>query len=340
MKVIPFILLFLLLSCNPDEMEVPAPFFDVNEIAYCNIQTFSATEADFIVHDVKDFLKAISIAEPGNTIYIRDTSYLDLSDYELPVIINKSLNIVSGRNSDNANGATLYSKAPGKTLIKIDADNVTIHGLKILGNDSEIGTEAYIPSVTTGLSIENNNFLRVENCEISGWSFAGIRFFNSHGNIMLRNYIHHNRRKGLGYGISLHNNPGIKTEALITCNNFEYNRHDIAASGNEGQSYEASYNIIGIRSEGIHSFDMHGKNGDIEKIAGTRISIHNNIFLSNIGFAIKIRGIPEEKANIYNNFFAHQFQKEAISQSILKKIIPSDNYVNVNCYNNKFGIKY
>ncbi|MBZ9728698.1 right-handed parallel beta-helix repeat-containing protein [Salegentibacter sp. JZCK2] len=337
MKTILLILLLLILSsCHLDKVEVTAPPFDVNEITHCNIQTFSATEANFIVHEVNDFLKAISDAEPENTIYISDSSYLDFSDYELPVIISKSLNIVSGRNSDNSNGATLYANAPGKTLIKIEADNVTLQGLKIIGYDTEIGLEMYNPKVTNGIVIGNYNSLKIENCEISGWSHGGIYLYNSTGNIISRSYIHHNQRYGLGYGIVLYNKPYQPTNALISCNFFEYNRHDIAASGNEGQSYEASYNIIGLGSENHHRFDMHGKNGDTEKVAGTKIIIHHNYFLSDKGYAIFIRGISIELSEIYENTFAHPNAQTAIEQTVLREKIQYNNLLNINVRDNQF----
>lgn len=332
------LMISIFLSCHPDEIDVTEKLpFDINEITLCQIQTWQVADANYVVNTIDDFVNAVSNSEPGNTIYVSDNSYLDFSNSELPIVLDKSINIVSGRNTDNTNGAILYSNIPGKTLLKIDADNVTLSGLKIKGYDTIIGEQMYSPLITVGVKISNHHSLRIENCEISGWSEAGIYIDDSPHNIIIRNYIHHNRREGLGYGIVFYNHQNSSTDALISCNHFEYNRHDIAGSGNKGQSFEASYNIVTIGSESHHRFDMHGKNNDTEQIAGTKISIHNNWFLSDNGYAIMIRGIPETRADIYENIFAHKCFNTAFSQRILKEKIKPEELVNIYHYNNKYA---
>lgn len=251
-------------------------------------------------------------------------------------LVTQSLKVNSEISS---NEATLFSNVPGITLLEIVASNVKIKGLRIIGHDTIVGEEPYFPAVTTGIAIKNKNGLNIEKCEIAGWSYGGIYIFNSVNNIARGNYIHHNRRSGLGYGIVLHNESFTPTNVQISCNYFEYNRHDIAGSGNEGLSYEAAYNIVGPEGvEGQHRFDMHGKNGNLETVAGTKILIHNNNFLSENSIAIRISGIPEEGAWIYSNNFRHSSSERAFMQTILKQVKKKEEQIKMFAKNNAYNI--
>lgn len=330
-KIYAVLISFLVFACSPEEDEIM-------ELAMSEMISYNINDAHYVVENVQELVSAISKAENGQVIYLKDDVQFNFAGENLPLLVDKSIHVVSGRREDNSNGATLYSNVPGQTLIKIEADNVTLYGLKIIGHDKGIGREAYNPSVTTGVIVENNRSLRIENCEISGWSASGIKIKNSEHNVISRNYIHHNQRTGLGYGISITNEPNIPTHALIINNFFEYNRHDITATGNEGQSFEASHNTIGIGGGGKHHrFDMHGKNGDKEKVAGTFISIHHNSFLSDEDYAVKIRGIPEETAEIYENVFAQNCRKDAVVQQILKRKIKPKDEINMIVSENMYG---
>jgi hypothetical protein len=57
---------------------------------------------------------------------------------------------------------------------------------------------------------------------------------------VLRNFLHHNARAGLGYGVTIHAN-GFAT---ILGNTFLYNRHAIAADGIAGTGYAAFDNLV------------------------------------------------------------------------------------------------
>ena len=111
------------------------------------------------------------------------------------------------------------------------------------------------------------------------------------------NYIHHNQRQGLGYGVS-HG----KSYSLIEYNLFNFNRHSIAGSGRLWTADILHEIMFNWRIP--YPIVLICMGAEIEKdgteTAGSKIIIENNTFLSSKR-AIKIRGIPAE--------FCRQFQK-------------------------------
>ncbi len=318
-------------SCSKDQLtednypQQHSKVITLSEINCPNqITIYSPAEADIIVNNIEELIKAIEDAQEGDIIYIEDNANLQFSDSTPNIVIDKSIKIVSGRSFENT-GATLYRKKEvydaleKRVFIHVIADNVTLSGLNIKGFDQ---TNNGTSTTTNGILITNHTNLTVENCELSGWSHGAIFMINSSGNHIINNYIHHNQRNGFGYGVVLHHdNDDTETNAQISCNNFDYNRHDIAASGHQNESYEASYNIIGTQGTS-HSFDMHGKNGDSETIAGKSVTIHHNTFKNKDQIAVVIRGIPEDKALIHDNIFPHDYECESIRQIILDESVP------------------
>jgi hypothetical protein len=167
--------------------------------------------------------------------------------------------------------------------------------------------------------------LEVDNCELWGWSHAGI--FLKRGALKAHihhNNIHHNQRSGLGYGVCLD-----QADALIEANLFDWCRHQIAGTGRPGTSYEARYNLVLENANG-HSFDMHGGRDrkDGTDIAGDTINIHHNTFRATSVRAFVIRGRPQQSAQIHHNWFLHPDTKRAVAQT---------NAVgNMNVYRNQF----
>src|SRR5690606_13612736 len=125
-----------------------------------------------------------------------------------------------------------------------------------------------------GILISHKN-VEIENCEIYNWSHAAIFVDNAGSAEIHHNYIHHNQRIGLGYGVM------VEGFANITANIFDYNRHAIAGSGVPGSGYSAEFNIaLQNSSDQGHIFDMHGGKDrkDGTNIAGKSVSIKNNLF--------------------------------------------------------------
>lgn len=142
------------------------------------------------------------------------------------------------------------------------------------------------------------DYLEIGNCELSGWRQAAVHSVAGKEHRIHHTHIHHNQRKGLGYGIS-HG----KAFSLIEYNLFEWNRHSIAGSGSTPSGYIARHNLE-LGESLSHNFDMHGGRDrkDGTNIVGSRIEIYNNTFLDR-GRAIGIRGGPDEYVRICGNWF-------------------------------------
>ena len=139
--------------------------------------------------------------------------------------------------------------------------------------------------------------MEVDNCELAGWSHGAISLKAGDGHHIHHNFIHHNQYNGLGYGVS-HD----QAFSLIEYNLFNYNRHSLAGTGRSSSGYEARHNIE-LGESLSHCFDMHGGRDrkDGTKVAGTWMKVHHNTFLAP-KTAVVIRGVPEEQAEIYNNW--------------------------------------
>src|SRR5262249_37013755 len=118
-----------------------------------------------------------------------------------------------------------------------------------------------------------------------------------------RNFMHHNRRWGGGYG-SLSNHGG---RMVVLGNTFLGNRHSIASDGEPNSEYRAWYNLM-LSTVPIYSvvqggaqqdFDMHGwptGYGSGSKYgtepAGSMVDIAGNTFLGGNRFNFELRGLP------------------------------------------------
>lgn len=265
---------------------------------------------DFIVNSKESLLNALKEAKSGQVIYIEDDAIIDLSDQK-NITIRAGITIASGRGKNGSLGGLIRATEPGTNPLFRCGSNVVIKGIRFDGGDTDIyhnnvkfeGATAdsdnrYKTPVTVCIRT-NYPGLVVENCEFYGWTHAAISIQTGATNAkVLYNYIHHNRRFGLGYGVVL--NGGT---AEIKGNLFDHNRHDIAGTGIEGTSYTASYNVF-LENGTSHSVDMHGGKDrqDGTDIAGSSIKVFNNNFkLAPSRRAVVIRGIPLEGAIIENN---------------------------------------
>lgn len=135
-----------------------------------------------------------------------------------------------------------------------------------------------------------------------------------------RNFIHHNSRDGLGYGVSV-NSGGYAT---IEGNLFDHNRHAIASNGSPYTAYFAHYNYIldgGYTQSGYWNqhFDVHGSDGGYGGVAGERFDISFNTFRGDQDYfivktrpAFMLRGTPTVGAFFHDNVLLHSDSGEAV----------------------------
>jgi len=279
------------------------------------------TKGDYRVKTAKELIDALNSAKTAQVVYVEDDAEIDLSG-EKGIVIGTGVTLASGRGGGDSQGALLFSNdLAASPLFAIGGDGVHVTGLRLRGPDQERRTEEMRKLYKEGkyYSIPNSDGiicsdpgLEVDNCEVWGWSHAGV-FLKAGATkaYIHHNYMHHNQRSGLGYGVCLD-----QSDALIEGNLFDWCRHHIAGTGRPGTSYEARYNLVLENANG-HSFDMHGgaDRKDGTDIAGDLISIHHNTFKATSVRAIVIRGKPRESVEIHHNWFLHSGSAKAIAQT-------------------------
>ncbi len=288
------------------------------------------TSGDYTVGTEDELVDALAKAQPGQVVYVKDDAELDFTvrvrAQEFVLQLPGGVTLASGRGNDGSQGALIYSdEFKTSPLIRVTGPNARITGLRLRGPDSKMrwtelprlsqmgGSELYYKFPTSDGIRCTHPGLEVDNCEISAWGHGGMYLLDDAEKAHVHhNYIHHCRRRGLGYGVSLN---GV--EALIESNIFDYCRHSVAATGAPGTAYEARNNII--EENGVlSSFDMHGGSdrGDGTNIAGDWIKIHHNtckgLWKGSLGDqeggcvpAFGIRGVPTQGGEIHHNWFCN-----------------------------------
>ena len=286
---------------------------------YSNI--VDPSTATYLVSTKSQLLSALASATSGQIIYVADTAEIDLSG-SYDIVVSAGVTLASGRGRDGSLGGLIYFSTMTCRYEQLfrPNDHVTFNGIRLGGPDGTIGTSAANPTIT-GIWCSGHHGLIVENCEIYNWTFAGVTVYTDGlgGSAGLsspdrayihHNSFHHNRRLGLGYGVSV----GLAS-ALIQANLFDYGRHFIEGErGTPGTSYIAEYNIFGpdcthtlVDSHGGNDLPVDGFAGgpDASVPAGGTLIVRYNTFQSASQPSVKPRGVPETICECYGNWTYH-----------------------------------
>lgn len=259
-----------------------------------------------IVETYDTLLQAIESGAP--LIEIPGDVEIVIPNRPSPLHLKKNQVLFSFRGYQGSRGALL--KVETNTAGSIDdypiiimdeASRIT--GLRLEGPVQIVDSEKRTIGIQTKSETDHQT---IDNCEVYGWPWAAISIKQSKGVNVHHNFIHHNIKHDYGYGVVLQNG---NSEAFIASNVFDYNRHSIAASGQEGEAYTAFANLVlshGGRGA-YHQFDMHANAND--HFGGLSVTIIGNWF--NYGdygtsnrSSILLRGIPKAgPAVIEDNVF-------------------------------------
>ena len=275
------------------------------------------TAGDYTVRDLNALLDALSKAKSGQVVFIPAETVIDLTARiyinQLVLEIPEGVTLAGDRGHGESQGALLTSDAlKTPVMIRAAGPDVRLTGLRIQGPNPKRYIDHHRRSFREGgerhkyyYKFPTSNGIRtkyprleVDNCEISGFSHAGVYLVTAEGHHIHHNHIHHCQYQGLGYGVS-HNTAS----SMIEHNLFNWNRHSIAGTGRPGNSYVARHNIE-LGASLSHCFDMHGGRDrkDGTDIAGTSIDIYNNTFRAQ-QTPVVIRGVPEKKCEVHHNWF-------------------------------------
>lgn len=269
----------------------------------------------YVVSTKISLLEAIQNAQPGQIIYVKDSSVIDLTGVSLK--IPKGVTLASGRGNGNSQGALLYSNTLSpelafNSMIETNGDSVRITGLRLKGPSCDIWDHDYNRGVANAIRCKNSN-LEIDNCEIYDWNKWAIWLYISKNAYVHHNYIHHAILAGYGYGVWCGGaGSEVNSYALIESNIFEANRHAIASSGHVN-SWEAKGNVF-LRRQLYINLDRHNYNTET---GGKSIKVEKNLFFStqqHYGFAS-----PRDSVNgfieIKNNFF----RRDSINAGVIDK---------------------
>ena len=295
---------------------------------YSRIISETDSRVNYVVSTKDQLFSALRHGTAGEIIFVKGDADIDLTG-TYGTVIPGGVTLASDRGLNGSLGGRIfryrtsppslengYSKIP---TILVGGDNVRITGLRFEGNDTiqdELITAVGL-DVKSAITANERKGLEVDNCEMWGWSHAGVALQNSknwspaHAYIH-HNYIHHCQSRGYGYGVVISGGT-----ALIEANIFDYTRHAIAVSGYPGEGYEARYNIhLGHGTAiGGHHFDVHAYYNPVysQTIAGNEYKIHHNTFEATSLYSVGIRAVPEKGVwidhNIFNSSFTPVFQR-------------------------------
>ncbi len=272
-----------------------------------------------VVSSLAELEEELARAQEGAVIRIDQNAVFDMTN-EPTLVIDKSITLKAHPKSNEEKKPLFIHKGKPLPLLTIKASGVVLDGLRFEGieRDSkkaeiiELNKQGikgvYQFPVTRGIDV-NASEVRIQYCEISGFSHAGIFATDAEELAVVRSSIHHNQRWGLGYGVALNK----KSTAIIQHNIFDYNRHSVAGTGHSGQSYEASYNIF-KKNHIASPLDMHGGKDrkDGTEIAGNLVSIHHNVIETTSVKAFIHRGKPEVGVIITENKMSYKRPEDAI----------------------------
>ena len=282
---------------------------------------------DYVVNDLDELIMALSLSKSGDIIFVPGGIEINLTARiyieQLILKIPSGVSLVSDRGYEGSKGALLFSDAiDTPVMILAGGPDVHISGFRIQGPNSKRYLDhhntaygkggkgrSYYYKFPNSRGIKTNySRLEVDNCDISGFSHAGIYLNKGNNHYIHHNKIHHCQYQGLGYGVCLNS-----ASSVIEYNKFNWNRHSIAGTGVTGCSYIARHNIEEGESLG-HCFDMHGgiDRKDGTDISGTDIEIYNNTFNAT-NLSVMIRGKPQKRISIHSNWFkTHNSIKKAV----------------------------
>jgi hypothetical protein len=249
-------------------------------------------------------------------IFVDGDAELDVTNMHVDMAAGVTL--ASDRGRDGSSGATLYNTA-------ITEHNIRAYGGRITGLDVR---GAYPGDDTTSdwgdRGIATYGPVEIDNCEVRGFSTAAIQCRGHDGGSahVHHCFIHNNNGNSRGYGVAVLGNSG-RDGGIPRVNHcfFENDRHSVTTDGGPGTGFISEYNHFSPTTWRWPS-DAHQSNEN-DGYASDVIVIRNCIFEATrerFGGGSDVqahaaRGPARESADVYQNWFFHNSDGEAISYS-------------------------
>jgi hypothetical protein len=293
--------------------------------AYGN--TVSQSEADVVVRTRSELDSALSSASAGDVVFVPGGEQISLGNrrYDIP----DGVTLASSRGVNGSSGALLYTDSEPWKLLTIDGSG-RLTGVRLRGPHP--GDDMSKDSSGTGVQTYGGS--EVDNCDIWGFSYAGVRVAGGDGAHVHHCVIRENNTGGIGYGVAAES--GTPT---IEYNYFNFNRHSVKSAG-DNPGYVARYNHFGPKSTG-GVIDVH-------KPAGVNLEVHHNIVEpveSTSGHrdplqSIQIRGTPEEAYDVHDNWFFNDLEPRSSPAGWTNEAIiqaTESTWANIDWWDNYYG---
>jgi hypothetical protein len=269
------------------------------------------------LHAQYDFLKAVGGARWGTVIELDPDVSIDLTNLGL-LSIRAGVTIRGDRHGTSPGPELWTSHAPNNYMLEMAGNDVRITGLRLRGPSRSLDLGSYLDR---GIMVHSQYKTIIDHNELSDWPIAAIEVTGdgilddptsqSENVLIKRNFIHHNRGEGFGYGVV----TGYSGYAHIVGNTFVENRHAIAGDGTENSGYGAWFNLVLSATPDYkpnnpfygygQDFDMHGTGNDpcthCGGIAGEYIEIARNTFFGVNRENFHLRGTPTYMAEFHHN---------------------------------------
>lgn len=198
------------------------------------------TSGDYTVTNDDEMKQALLNAKSGEVIFVPSNASIDLSDLRITEYFTASLSrgviLASDRGHNGSKGGTIYFSAANSVLIRCLGDN-RITGLNLVGVNGNLASGGINNGSLIGLSVTGDN-VKIDNCEISGFSKTAIRVLNK-GTVISDCYIHNNGNAD-GSGIILSHNSA---QAEIKSNLFVNNSVDFIAENFDSIDFKGNISV-------------------------------------------------------------------------------------------------
>jgi hypothetical protein len=225
---------------------------------------------------IAEFRSRIAAAKSGDIIYLIPKSTINFNGTST-VTIPPGVTIASDRTailkkSTSTGGWKDAMLTAGGKDVRITG--CILEGEMLPQDSTSVSESMYLKGITD----YGHPGFEIDNCEIRGWSYAGVFVDHCVDPHIHHCYIHHNQVRGEGYGVNV--NGG---NALVEANLFDNNRHSMTGGGLVGETYEFRYNVhlghgncIGGCHVDVHENEKYNVDGIA--CAGTKYLIHHNTF--------------------------------------------------------------
>ncbi|MEA3463283.1 MAG: right-handed parallel beta-helix repeat-containing protein, partial [Bacteroidota bacterium] len=212
-SVLPLLAAFMLSSASgpgPRGPVGPDVTLSANEKAYFSERVIAEGFTATAVQDACNRARSEGIP----VVYLPSGEYI----FDKTVDVPEGVTLLGSGAKSHIRSMTMNTK-----LFAVAGDDVRFTRLKLQGADTTQNAD----NNTYGISVAGRKNIRIDHCEILGFR-AATSFTEQATALVDHCFIHHNPRKGQGYGVIIMSGAKV----MVSDNEFSQCRHSLASNGN------------------------------------------------------------------------------------------------------------